>query len=227
MKLKNIIYRILLYPFGLLKSLHILGKIGSRDLNNKLRFKNVIIDDGVCIDDNSKISNNVHLLSNCLINNSNMDSYTYVGKNTIIQNASIGKFCSIANDVCIGLGKHPIKNFSTATIFYKRKNTLKIDLIDENLKFEEYKNIIICNDVWIGSRAVILDGITIGNGAIVAANAVVTKDIPPYAIVAGVPAKILKYRFNDEKIKNLLKSNWWENSIENIKNNINELNKDQ
>jgi chloramphenicol O-acetyltransferase type B len=224
MKLKNIINRILLYPFGLLKSLHVLGKNGSRDFNNKFRFKNVIIDDGVCIDFKALIKPNVHLLSNCIINNTNIDSYTYVGKNTIVQNAVIGKFCSISNDVFIGLGSHPIDYFSTSPIFYRKKNIIEIDLILKDYSFQEYENIKIGNDVWIGAKAIVLDGITIGHGAVVAANAVVTKDIPPYAIVGGVPAKILKYRFNDTKIKKLLESNWWDNDLEAIKNKIEDLN---
>jgi chloramphenicol O-acetyltransferase type B len=226
MKLKNIIIRILLYPFGMLKYLHILGKNGSRDFNNKLRFKNVIIDDGVSINMNSKINHGVHILSDCVINNSNIDSYTYVGKNSIIQNAAIGKFCSIASDVCIGLGKHPLNYFSTSPIFYRTINPLKIKLVNLNLDFKEYENIYIGNDVWIGARAIILDGVKIGHGAIVAANAVVTKDIPPYAIVGGVPQKILKYRFKEEKINQLLSSNWWDDDLINIKNKISDLNKD-
>jgi chloramphenicol O-acetyltransferase type B len=226
MKLRNIIYRIILYPFGILKSIHTLGKNGSRDFNNKVRFKNVIIDDGVCIDFKAVIKPNVHLLSNCIINNANIDSYSYVGKNSMVQNASIGKFCSISNDVFIGLGSHPTDYFSTSPIFYKKKNIIEIDLISQDYPFQEYENIKIGNDVWIGAKAIVLDGITIGHGAVVAANAVVTKDVPPYAIVGGVPAKILKYRFNDEKIKILLKSNWWDDDLIVIRNKISDLNKD-
>ncbi len=68
----------------------------------------------------------------------------------------------------------------------------------------------IGNDVWIGANVLILDGVTIGNGAIIAAGAVVTKDVPPYAVVGGVPAKIIKYRFNKEEIDFLEQLKWWE-----------------
>lgn len=220
----KIIKRLLYYPLGIIKGLHELGKNGSRDIVNSNRFKGVLIDSGVCIDNNSKIEKHSHLLSNCLINNSFIDSYSYIGKNGIIQNASIGKFCSIANDVCIGLGKHPIDNFSTATVFYRISNTLNIKLIDKDFPFEEYKNITIGNDVWIGARAIVLDGVTIGNGAVIAANSVVTKDVPAYAIVGGVPAKIIKYRFPEEKIKKLNDSKWWELNLNEIKEKINILN---
>ena len=72
-----------------------------------------------------------------------------------------------------------------------------------------FKKVTIGNDVWIGHGAVINQGVSIGTGAIIGSNAVVTKDVPPYAVVAGVPAKILKYRFDDDTIKLLLKSKWW------------------
>lgn len=225
MQLINVIKRLFFYPLGILKAIHILGKNGSRDFVNKTRFKNVIIDDGVCIDAQSLINERTHLLSNCMINNSVIGSYTYIGKNSIVQNTTIGKFCSIANDVCIGLGKHPIQHFSTSTLFYRIKNTLKIDLIDSDLVFNEYENINIGHDVWIGSKAIIMDGVSIGHGAIIAANSVVTKDVPPYTIVGGVPAKIIKHRFDENKIKTLLEIKWWDDDLIKIKNKISILNK--
>ena len=105
------------------------------------------------------------------------------------------------------------------------KNTLKIDLVDTDLDFDEYENIIVGNDVWIGARAIIMDGVKINNGAIVAANSVVTKDVPAYAIVGGVPAKILKYRFNEKKIETLLNTEWWDDDLQTIKSKINNLNR--
>lgn len=74
---------------------------------------------------------------------------------------------------------------------------------------KEHNEVKIGNDVWIGTRAMILDGITIGDGAVIGAGAVVTKNVPPYAIVGGVPAKIIKYRFSQDKINELLASQWW------------------
>lgn len=218
------IRRILLLPLGFLMKVMELANNGARDYENKIRFKHAIIDKKCSINSESVISHNVHVLENCVINNSKINSYTYVGKNCIIQNATIGKFCSIANDVLIGLGKHPVDNFSTATLFYRKKNTLKISLIDADLNFSEYENITIGNDVWIGSRALIMDGVTIGNGAIIAANAIVTKDIPSYAIVGGIPAKVIKFRFGVEKIQRFISSNWWDLELEEIKMKISILN---
>jgi acetyltransferase-like isoleucine patch superfamily enzyme len=159
----------------------------------------------------------VHILSNTIVNNSTIESYSYVGKNCIIQNTQISKFCSIANDVCIGLGSHPLTNFSTSPIFYRKKNPFDLDFIDENLDFEEYKQISIGPDVWIGSRVIILDGINIGTGAVIAANSVVTKNVAPYAIVAGVPAKLIRFRFNEAIVQRLLNSKWWELDLNDIK----------
>jgi chloramphenicol O-acetyltransferase type B len=220
----NKLKRIFLLPFGFFKKALEIANEGARDIENKIRFKNNIIDKGCCIDDKSILHPNVHLLENSIINNSEINSYTYLGKNCLVQSASIGKFCSIANDVCIGLGKHPINNFSTATLFYRKINTLNINLIDKEPDFAEHENIFIGHDVWIGLGAIILDGVTIGHGAVIASNAVVSKDVPPYAIVGGVPAKIIKYRFEEKKIKYLLHSKWWNMDLVEIKENMNFLN---
>jgi acetyltransferase-like isoleucine patch superfamily enzyme len=221
---KNQILKILLLPLGLLYKLFDLARSGSRDIINSRRFSEAQIDSNCCIDSGSKINSNVHILGNCLINNSEIYSYTYIGRNSIVQNAKIGHFCSIANDVFIGLGKHPLENFSTSTIFYRSQNTLKIRLIEQNSSFKEYENIEIGHDVWIGTRSIILDGVKVGTGAVIAANSIVTKDVPPYAIVAGVPARIIKYRFSDDKINKLLKSEWWNDPLEIIKSNMDDMN---
>lgn len=210
------IFRLLILPLGFFNKLIEVSNLGARDLQNKFRFKGAIIDKGCNINPQSKIEENVHILDNCIINNSSISSYTYVGRNSIIQNAKVGKFCSIANDVFVGLGKHPLDFFSTSPLFYRRINTFSISLIEQDIPFEEYKPIIIGNDVWIGARSIILDGVTIGHGAVIAANSVITKDVPPYAIVGGTPGKIIKYRFTPEKIENMVQLNWWDWSLERI-----------
>ena len=102
----------------------------------------------------------------------------------------------------IGPGEHDTKQISTSPIFLKAMN------IKENLTEKE---VLIGNDVWIGTNAVILRGVIIGNGAVIAAGAIVNRNVDDYAIVGGIPARIIKYRFDEEKRKQLLDSEWWKN----------------
>ena len=110
-----------------------------------------------------------------------------------MQYAVIGKLCSIGDNVRIGLGIHPTHLRSTHPAFYSPQGNWDIKPTIQE-KITEYKKVYIGDDVWIGTNAMILDGVTIGSHAVIAAGAVVTKDVPEYAIVGGVPAKIIKYR---------------------------------
>lgn len=205
------LYRILFIIPALFKQLGKMIKDGTRDMNNRRRFKNSIIGDGACFDDRVVLHDMCRIYEDCLLNNVEVGSYTYVSRNCIIQNATIGRYCSISNDVMIGLGNHPMDKFSTSPIFYHFKNCLGLNVVGKNEDyFEDYKPITIGNDVWIGARVTIMDGVTIGNGACIAAGAVVTKDVPPYAIVAGVPAKIIRNRATEEEISKYSESKWWE-----------------
>ncbi|WP_281278328.1 CatB-related O-acetyltransferase [Thalassotalea litorea] len=214
------ILRLLLFPIGLVSRIKDIANSGARDIENRYRFKSSIIDKSCCIDRNSTIAENCHILQNTIINKSEIKNYSYVGRNSVIQYAKVGAYCSIANDVFIGLGMHPKDYFTTSPLFYRVKNTFKLNIVNEDLEFDEYSRVTIGNDVWIGARAIILDGVKIGDGAIIAANAVVTKDVPPYAIVTGVPAKINSYRFEKERINELLKLKWWDLPIEEVLESI-------
>jgi acetyltransferase-like isoleucine patch superfamily enzyme len=163
-------------------------------------------------------SNKIRKLSNNVV----IGEFSYIGDNCSMMNVTIGKFCSIASDVKIGLGKHPTNTFiSTFPAFYAKNNSgCKLSFVKEQL-YEEFQHIEIGNDVWIGTRVLILDGVKIGNGAIIGANAVVTKDIPAYAVVGGVPAKIIKYRFPQEQILKLENFKWWDKPIKWIIANAN------
>ena len=121
----------------------------------------------------------------------------------------IGKFCAIASDVMIGTGMHPTNYLTMKTFTYKPMGYWTIP--EENrVKFINHKPVVIGNDVWIGTRAIIMDGIKIGNGAVVGAGAVVTRDVPPFAIVGGVPAKIIRYRFDEKTIQRIENLRWWD-----------------
>jgi len=130
----------------------------------------------------------------------------------------IGKFCSIASGAKIlGGGNHKIYRVTS----YPLKHVLLYDMKRRTDDCSEAKGpIIIGNDVWIGAYSIILSGVKIGDGAVVGAGAVVSKDVPPYAIVAGNPAKIIRYRFSESQIEELLLIKWWDWDIEKIKDNI-------
>ena len=146
--------------------------------------------------------------------------FTYIAGNTSISRTTIGKFCSIGPDCKIGLGKHPTKDFvSTHPVFFSTLKQAQLTFSDKNY-FDEFADIEICNDVWLGANVIVVDGVTIGDGVIVAAGSVVTKNIPPYAIVGGVPAKIIKYRFEKEEIEKLLQLKWWDMDVEYLKENF-------
>jgi acetyltransferase-like isoleucine patch superfamily enzyme len=150
------------------------------------------------------------------IYNSSIDRYTYLGNECIINECDIGRYCSIASNVKIGLGKHPVTYMSTSPLFYAKINPFKTRLVFEN-KFKECEKTVIGSDVWIGFGAIIKDGIIIENGAIIGAGAVVTKDVSSYSVVAGVPAKHIKYRFDSDIVKNLLDLRWWEYDLQQIR----------
>lgn len=138
-----------------------------------------------------------------------LGKFTYIGEFGIVHNASIGKYCSIGPNVKIGLGKHPVNHVSTSPVFFSPKGVFDFSFTDKQL-FEEYSKTNIGNDVWIGVNVVILDGVKIGDGAIIAAGAVVIDDVPAYSIYGGVPAKEIRKRFDLQTINNLQKNPWWE-----------------
>jgi len=135
--------------------------------------------------------------------------YTYISMNSLISYTEIGKFCSIGPNFFCGWGIHPTNFISTSPMFYSTMEQNGFSLCSKN-KIIERKKITIGNDVFIGANVTILDGVTIGDGAVIGAGAVVVKDIPPYAIAGGVPAKVIKYRFTPEQIKALLEIKWWD-----------------
>lgn len=145
--------------------------------------------------------------------------FSYVGAHSRISNAKIGKYCSIGPDVIAGMGTHPTRTFvSTHPAFYSTARQAYISFVRESC-FQEFASISIGNDTWIGARAIIVDGVSIGDGAIVCAGAVVTKDVPAFAVVGGVPARLIRYRFSSEEIEQLLAFQWWDKDIEWLRNN--------
>lgn len=136
-----------------------------------------------------------------------MGRHSYCGVDCRISHCNIARFCSIGPEVVIGLGTHPTNHVSTFPGFYSTiKHTANFHVCPGLI---EHRPITIGNDVWIGQRAMILDGITLGDGAIVGAGAVVSKDVAPYAIVGGVPARVIRSRFDDDIVRQLCDLKWW------------------
>lgn len=172
------------------------------------------------IDDKSVISRKARVYGLVQVTDSAMGDYSYLGRRSRLIHARVGKFCSISNDCAIGMGTHSLNNISTSSLFTAHKNGTGVSWTNENL-FEEHSYVRIGNDVWIGQRAMVMGGVSIGNGAVIGAGAIVTKDVPPYAIVGGVPAKIIRYRFPDDVIEKLEFSKWWLLPDEELKKNMN------
>jgi len=148
------------------------------------------------------------------LHHSHVGKYSRINAHCQLARTTVGNFSAIGMNTIIGLGRHPLNYASTHSIFYK-KNNIKNDWV-KPIDFKEGLPISIGNDVWIGRNCTIMDGVTIGDGAVIATGAVVTKNVPSYAIAGGVPAKVIKYRFNEEIIQRLLEIQWWNFNDEEI-----------
>ena len=155
-----------------------------------------------------KFDNNVYFSGENFVSaGTKFGRYSYIGDYTKIDSlVSIGRYCSIANNVLIGATIHPTNWLSSSPFQYD----FWLDPECPKKKWVIAKPTSIGNDVWIGASAIIQSGIKVGDGAIIGSGAVVTHDVPPYAVVVGVPARILRYRFPAPIIKTLLSLRWWD-----------------
>jgi acetyltransferase-like isoleucine patch superfamily enzyme len=165
--------------------------------------------EGVVVDKDSRLANYNVLFEGAHLLDSTVGDHTYLQMGATALSCDIGKYCSIAMRTYIGLPQHLMSEVSSHPIFYLKNTPLvrkfcKVDRVDSNPRTS------IAHDVWIGHGALVMAGVRIGVGAVVGAGSVVTHDVPDYAIVGGVPARVIRYRF-DEPIRNrLLTSRWWE-----------------
>jgi acetyltransferase-like isoleucine patch superfamily enzyme len=188
-------------------------------LTSKIKFlrKKCIFGSKSFIDRHTILDGANNISPKAIIKNSHLGYATYIGDSSNLNNCIVGKYTSIGPQLSCVFGKHPTKDYvSTHPAFFSLQKQAGFTYVTEQL-FDEYENvnyegykISIGNDVWIGAEVTLFDGVEIGNGAIVAAGAVVVNNVPPFAIVGGVPARIIKYRFSEEDIDFLLKLKWWE-----------------
>lgn len=194
-----------------------------------LRVKNDCILSPLChINSKTKLEGR-NKIGKSYVSNSSVGYASYIGDGCKLSNCQIGRFCSIGSNVKAIIPTHPLSGFvSMHPAFFSLKKQAGFTFVEEQ-KFnesiyfdEEHKIAVnIGNDVWIGDDVTILGGVNIGDGAAIATGAIVTKDVPPYSVVGGIPAKVIKKRFSEEDIEFLLSFKWWNKNNDWIKAEVN------
>lgn len=167
-------------------------------------FSNISI---LSIIQDSTISKKAAICSGTKFYRSSLGEYSYVGRNCFITNTKINKFTSIGEGCHIGGTSHPLNWVSTSPVFHKWDNLFKKNFSRHD--FDIFVETSIGNDVWIGTNVLIKAGVNVSDGAVLGMGAVVTKDVGPYEIWGGNPAKLIKKRFDEKTIKELMNKKWW------------------
>lgn len=160
---------------------------------------------------NCKLGSYTDFGPNSSFTDSTVDDYSYFAGNNDIIWTDVGKFTSIASFVRINPGNHPMERVTQHHMTYRRRQ-YGLDTEDDK-DFTEWrasKRCVIGHDVWIGHGAIVLPGVHIGNGAVIGAGAVVSRDIPEYAVAAGVPARVIRYRFEPDVMERIKALQWWD-----------------
>jgi hypothetical protein len=195
-----------------------------------------LLTDGLCLLEDQLIFEPPVAIFSCQLHEKNEVGYlTYMNRHGSLLNASVGRYCSIAEGVCIGPWEHPTDRVSTHPFVfnaYARKDTKSFfpfevydfysEIVDRHnvLPAAEAPRTLVGNDVWIGRNVTIVQGVTIGHGAIIAAHSVVTRNVEPYAIVGGVPARTIRKRFDKRTIDRLLAIQWWNYDLAPIREHV-------
>lgn len=162
----------------------------------------------LCILQEATVDKTAAICSGVRFYRGKIGKYSYIGNNSFVNDTDIGSFTSISTDCYIGGTSHPTNWVSTSPVFHKWENIMKKNFARH--EYDIFKRTEIGNDVWIGNRVMIKAGVKIADGAVIGMGSVVTKDVGPFEIWAGNPAKLIRKRFDDETIKDLLKIKWWE-----------------
>ncbi|AJA70393.1 Acetyltransferase (isoleucine patch superfamily) [Myroides sp. A21] len=190
-----------------------------------LKNRSVYIKSSVIISKKTKFGkyNVIHKRTN--ISNSVIGDFSYIDFDSDLNNCSIGAYCSIASNVKVLPYTHPTTDFvSTHPVFFSlrkqsKRTFVKEQLFDEVLRCNDGFYVKIGNDVWIGEGVKIIGGVEIGDGSIIAAGSIVTKSVEPYSIVGGIPAKVIRKRFDENDVDMLLKIKWWNWDFDDLENN--------
>lgn len=190
------------------------SSIGNVKLYRNVLVRNSVLGDNVSVGDDTtvercRIDSHVALNRRNYINDTHIGAFTYTGIGTIVNWSEIGKFCSIARNTDIGGMSHDYHKFTTMPLS-RMKQITGSESSYSGTHTENHPVCRIGNDVWIAANAQIMGGLTVGDGAVIGGGAVVTHDVPPYAVVAGVPAKIIGWRCEQSLIPVLLQIRWWD-----------------
>lgn len=206
----------------------IAGRIGDSIYKWKLKGK-VRFDIGARIDRMTLFEGNNYMGKNSSFRGSSVGRFSYVANDTCLVNCSIGRYTSIGAHVCVAEGNHPTGRRSTHPVFFSSNPVTGNSYVDVDsypshryIKDEQGRDrlVVIGNDVWIGTGAILLEGINIGDGSIIAAGAVVNRDVKPYEVVGGVPVRTIRMRFKQEIIEQLENDKWWTHDDEWISEHI-------
>lgn len=177
----------------------------------RLHNRSLRIGSGVRLDAHCEFGEGVRLGVGVWAGHSSVGDYSYLARGASLFYAHLGKYCSIGDEAMVGLARHPSCGYiSTYPAFFSGSNEAVTVRYCDVSQFDETPLTVVGSDVWIGARATIRGGICVGHGAIVGAGAVVTRNVPDYAVVAGVPARLLRRRFSDEEVRLLLDAQWWD-----------------
>ncbi len=187
-----------------------------RERAQRRRFPRAVLHADVVLDAKSTLGRHTVLFSGVRLVEAQVSDYSYVQVRTQIFNAEIGPYCSIAPEVVIGLIDHPTHFISSSPVFYDNSQPLPHAFVDVPLAAAHLPRTVVGADVWIGQRAMIKAGVRIGVGAVIGAGALITRDVPPYSMVVGTPAHVLRRRFPDALCDRLLSSQWWKRSTDEI-----------
>ena len=203
----------------------IINKLKNIYISKKNRGK-VYIKKNAVVSVNSSFEGN-NIIGNETVFSGSLGFSSYIGARCNIS-AKIKRYSSISNDVSVIYYTHPLSPFvSTSPVFYSNAHQCQYSFTEkkcfQDAIYADETNkipVIIGNDVWIGAKVTILGGVKIGDGAVIAAGAVVTKDVPPYAIVGGIPAKLIRYRYDQDVIDMLMSFKWWDKNEEWIRKHL-------